>query len=382
MRRFESITLLLLILIFTLFSCKKAESSETTIKLPEADSTNQNPANSVLRWYYFSRSGITAIETPKDTPQTIFRPWTETMRVSGAAQIDSKSYMLVNRLGLLVLPDKLDELPELKTDVLYFTDTTASNLISIDSYPVFHVYRNSFFNSKASVSPMPFLIQYRTTADIFFPLLKVEDLELPSNAETVHLQFDGTNWIGSFKSSTEERTQFNYLKFFSYEPLISLTGSAKKGQIQKEQLTQEHFEELASQRDFSTAPKKLTNLLRQIPENIALSLEYTESNPVSPVNYIRETKTEPMCGKVKNSKNNIAALFNDGTFYFAGATDNMPIVNNNNPVCLLLPKLPSGFLYTDFVFSGSILYVAWEEELFYETGRSGFLTVDLRKVLY
>ena len=126
----------------------------------------------------------------------------------------------------------------------------------------------------------------------------------------------------------------------------------------------------------------MTNLLRQIPENIALSLEYTESNPVSPVNYIRETKTEPMCGKVKNSKNNISALFNDGTFYFTGATDNMPIVNNNNPVCLLLPKLPSGFLYTDFVFSGSILYVAWEEELFYETGRSGFLTVDLRKVLY
>ncbi|MBO7485857.1 MAG: hypothetical protein J6T84_07310 [Spirochaetaceae bacterium] len=381
MRKFKSITVLLFLLIFTLFSCKKAEKTETQINLPET-ATTTSISDPVLRWYYFSRSGIVPIETPRNTPQTIFRPWTETMRVSGAAQIDSKSYMLVNRLGLLTLPDKLDDLPELKTDVLYFTDTTASNLLSVEGYPVFHVYRNSFFNSKASVSPMPFLIQYRTTADIFFPLLKVMDLELPENAETVHLQYDGTNWIGSFKSSTEERTQFNYLKFFSFEPLISLTGSAKKGQIQKEQLTQESFKNLVAQRDFTTAPKKVQNLLSQIPENIALSLEYTENNPVSPVNYIRETKSDPMYGKVKNLKTNISTLFYDGTFYFAGATENMPIVNDGKPVCFRLPKMPSGFLYTDFIFSGSILYVAWEEELFYETGRSGFLAVDLRKVFY
>ena len=52
------------------------------------------------------------------------------------------------------------------------------------------------------------------------------------------------------------------------------------------------------------------------------------------------------------------------------------------PVAIRLPKLPVGFVYSDFVISGSTLYVAWEESSFYETGRAGFLQVNLDRTLY
>ena len=68
--------------------------------------------------------------------------------------------------------------------------------------------------------------------------------------------------------------------------------------------------------------------------------------------------------------------------YFSGALYNKHILNNSRTIALRLPKLPENFVYSDFGISGSFLYVAWEEVSFYETGRAGFLSVDLEKVLY
>ena len=77
-----------------------------------------------------------------------------------------------------------------------------------------------------------------------------------------------------------------------------------------------------------------------------------------------------------------AALFEDGTLFLEGALPGRHILRSGMPVAIRLPKLPTGFIYTDFVISGTTLYAAWEETAFYKTGRAGFLQVNLDRTLY
>ncbi|MBO7136163.1 MAG: hypothetical protein J6V73_06005, partial [Spirochaetaceae bacterium] len=381
------LTILSIMLFFTFIGCKQAEEPTQT-ELTEAQ---ENPVEEtikyipVLRWSAFTKDGIVEIESPSELPTQIFRPWTETLRVSGAAKINNNSYFLINRLGLALLPDSLENQPELITDAMYFTDTTASNLVSVENNPVFHVYRNSFFNSKASEAPLPFLIQYRAENKIFFPLLRVTDLELNPEAETVHLMYDGSSWAASFKTSTQDKINFTYLQFFSYEPLISLTGMPKPGQIQKQELSIDLFKQIVCNYEFEKAPERVRKLLAQIPPKFSLDLYYSSEKTGTPVNYVRQGSAENALlfkGAVKDFGTCIISLFEDGTTYFSGALPNNYILRNGKPVVFRLPKLPKGFIYNDFVISGNILYAAWEEEFFYQTARAGFISVDLKKLLY
>lgn len=381
------LTILSIMLFFTFSGCQKAEEpvEEPQPEAQEAPAEEVINYIPVLRWSVFTKDGIQEIASPSEVPTTIFRPWTETLRVSGAARINNKSYFLINRLGLALLPDSLENQPEIISDAMYFTDTTASNLVSVENNPVFHVYRNSFFNSKASESPLPFLIQYRAENKIFFPLLRVTDLELNPEAETVHLMYDGSSWAAAFKTSTKEKINFTYLQFFSYEPLISLTGAPKPGQIQKQELSIDLFKKIVCNYEFDAAPERVKTLLAQIPPKFALNLYYSSEKTGTPINYVRQGSSENALlfkGAVKDFGTCAIALFEDGTTYFAGALPNNYILRNGKPVVFRLPKLPKGFIYNDFVISGNILYAAWEEEFFYQTARAGFISVDLKKLLY
>lgn len=383
------LTIFSIMLFFTFFACKKDEGQQTEqplkIEAPEKSLNENIKFIPVLRWFCFTKEGIQEIESPALVPTTIFRPWTETLRVSGAAEINGNSYFLINRLGLALLPDSLENQPEIITDTMYFTDTTVSNLVSVENNPVFHVYRNSFFNSRASESPLPFLIQYRDENKIFFPLLRVTDLELNPTAETVHIMYDGHAWTAAFKTSTKEKIDFKYLQFFSYEPLISLTGMPKPEQIQKQELSLDLFKNIVCNYEFEKAPEKVQKLLAQIPPKFALNLNYSSEKTGTPVNYVRHGSAENTLvfkGSVKDFGTCAIALFEDGTTYFSGALPNNYILRNGKPVVFRLPKLPKGFIYNDFVISGNILYAAWEEEFFYQTARAGFISVDLKKLLY
>ena len=77
-----------------------------------------------------------------------------------------------------------------------------------------------------------------------------------------------------------------------------------------------------------------------------------------------------------------AALFEDGTLYIEGALPGKHILRSGKPVAIRLPKLDEGYVYSDFVISGTTLYAAWEQTDFYKVTRSGFLSVDLDSTLY
>ena len=44
-----------------------------------------------------------------------------------------------------------------------------------------------------------------------------------------------------------------------------------------------------------------------------------------------------------------------------------------------LPVLPEGFIYTYFVIRKDIIISAWEEQRFFETGRSGLIVYKIRQ---
>ena len=58
------------------------------------------------------------------------------------------------------------------------------------------------------------------------------------------------------------------------------------------------------------------------------------------------------------------------------------VVNEGKPVVFKLPRLPKSYSYGASFIAGSNLFTAWEETAFFETGKSGFLAVDLEQVLY
>ena len=77
-----------------------------------------------------------------------------------------------------------------------------------------------------------------------------------------------------------------------------------------------------------------------------------------------------------------AVLFQDGTIFLKGALALERIFNHGNTVVIRLPRLPKGFSYSGFAITGKNLYAAWEETDFYKCARSGFISVELAKILY
>ena len=99
-------------------------------------------------------------------------------------------------------------------------------------------------------------------------------------------------------------------------------------------------------------------------------------------NEIRNSNEKELHATAILSQSWSAALFEDGTLFLEGALPGRHILRSGMPVAIRLPKLPVGYVYSDFVISDTTLYAAWEESSFYETGRAGFLQVNLDRTLY
>ncbi|MBQ3648972.1 MAG: hypothetical protein II957_02110, partial [Treponema sp.] len=71
----------------------------------------------------------------------------------------------------------------------------------------------------------------------------------------------------------------------------------------------------------------------------------------------------------------VACVFADGTTYIKKTAA------DSQTVAFRLPLMPAGYNYGEVAIAGNYLYVAWEQTIFYKTGRSGFISVNLEDVL-
>ncbi len=369
--------------LITLISCKKNPPIQADPISDFQPSTIIQPETH--RWFYFTRDGFDQTLQPSNSPDYPMRPWTQAPRISGTITDTEKGYLLVNRRGLIQLSSDSD--PVLIPDARLFSGTTADSLFLYDGDPVFKLYINTLFEEKVDLSTtakgnIPVLVQYNSLTNLYYPLINKADLKLSENAQVTAVTTDTENWYFSAKESDESQTTFTYLSL----PIQSVYSSNQVNVV-----SEETFRTNLSQKAFTEASGRYKELLSVIPKEISFTLhatDFSQSSQVytselyySGVDYAAEDQ-QILDAYGQTGKTWTLVLFSDGTCYFAGSLPKLHIVNNGKPVYFRLPALPAGMEYTGFALCGSKLYCGWEEINFYNTGKAGFLEVDLEQVLY
>jgi len=379
---------------FVAISCNDKKSAydkekESMMQLPQKSNDHY--------WYAFNNGGFVAATLPQNSLIQSMRPWTESTRISDAdIGLDGNGYFVVNHIGALVFEKKA--FPTIINDKQLLSKSTAANLIFSEGNAYFTLSKNSMFNKDldeydeqqvgAVGSNRPYLIRISTENKMLYPCVTYGDLKLAEGEEITGSYFDGKDWISSIKHdgrdeiSGKEKVQFRYQKWSSYQDLASLSAQTKDGKIFIEEAFESDYRTPYTPINFENAPDRLKKLLSSIPESFDFTVTLRVPGGESPRFYSHGFIGGSTNANAILSEDFICTIFADGTTYFAGALPKRTLINDGKTIAFRLPKLPKNYFYTNFCISGDILVIGWEENDFYKTGRSGFLTVDMSKLFY
>lgn len=371
-------------------SCKKKTAQTPAQNAIAVEITKSNHA-----WYYFSTINFHRVDLPQKVPAQASKPWTESIRISSAnneactQNSDSKAFAIVNRLGILSFND--DEI-YLSQDTNLFTDRTAGNLVFLNNVPVFSVYKSAFFNDsilnqnyKNDSSAHLFLLQFDSAAKISYPIINCNNLTDKINSEITDFYWNGLEWCCSIKTISDIKNEFSYIRFKPLNPLLSLSPSSADSKLEITECDADFFRSCKVHHDYADSPDRIKKLLSGFDKKLPFIIEVKNAGGSSPrifENNVSDSTEKELNAKAILSASWSAALFEDGTLFLEGALPGKHILRSGKAVAIRLPKLPVGFVYSDFVISGTTLYAAWEETSFYKTGRAGFLQVNLERTLY
>lgn len=374
----------------TLLSCKKKQEI-VQIEVPQSIEIKKNSHT----WYYFTNGSYKHVDKLQNVPYQNALPWTEAVRISSAnntadtGDSNYKAYAIVNRIGILTFDE---EKITISSDINLFNDRTAGNLIFLNNTPLFSVYKSGFFNDTITDSNYKnnnekhlFLVQFDDTAKISYPIINCNNICEEINSEVTDFVWDGLNFLCSIKSITDTKNSFSYIKFKPVVPLLSLSPSTSKDNLVISQSSVDEFRKAKELLDYKNAPERIKNLVAGFSNDLPFVIDVKSAGGTSSrmyANSVPNSSEKELQAKAILSQSWSAALFEDGTLFIEGALPGKHILRGGKPVAIRLPKLPAGFVYSDFVISGTTMYVAWEETSFYKTGRSGFLEVNLDKTLY
>jgi hypothetical protein len=218
-----------------------------------------------------------------------------------------------------------------------------------------------------------------------YPVINCPNLGLAAESEVVDYVWDGNTFICSVKTEKNAKTDFRYLSVQPEIPLLSLSPVNAKKNLLISQTDRESFRALKSPKPFGSAPDRLKKLLSVLPPGTAFYITCSTAGGHSPRQYLKQTADDdsiPMNAQALLADTYACAMFSDGTTYISGALFGRHILQAGKTCAFRLPKLPSGYEYSVFAISGTIMYAAWEETSFYKTGRSGFISADLDRILY
>ena len=380
---------LLILLPLCIIGCRKNKPVQVS---PNAVSVEITKKNHV--WYYFDNITYHQTDKPQHSPAQPAKPWTEAIRISSsnnAAESDDLplGYAIVNRLGVLKFNG---EEIFLSPDVSLFTDRTAGNLVFMGNVPIFSVYKSAFFNDtivepdyKNDDSAHHFLVQFDKVAKISYPLINCNNITSKKNSEVTDFFWNGIEWCCSIKTISDTKNEFSYVLFKPLIPLLAISPATAESSIYISETDADFFRECKRQLDYNNAPDRIKKLLAGFDTKLPFEIEVKNAGGFSPryyTNNLQEDAKKVLHAKSILSQSWSAALFEDGTLFLEGALPGRHILRSGMPVAIRLPKLPNGYVYSDFVISGTTLYAAWEESSFYKTGRAGFLQVNLDRTLY
>ena len=132
---------------------------------------------------------------------------------------------------------------------------------------------------------------------------------------------------------------------------------------------------------FTDAPDNLKSLVASIPSDFTFYVSWRDGSGTSPINYYQPGNNSSAPINAKGLYDSVSGyeviVFADGTTYLRKNS-----TGTHNSVCAFrLPLLPAGYIYGETAVAGDNMYVAWEENNFYKTGRAGFIQVNLTQVL-
>lgn len=365
-------------------------SNNSYSKLLNSKTTTNNH-----RWFYFTETGFLETQSPSLAPEKTLEPWTEKPRITSGSIINNKVFFTVNKLGILVCPAASGVQPNgissqtylVKEDSL-FTDYTAGNMYCVNGKPTFNLYTNTIFDKieNSITTTIPILIQFNPIANEFKTLLNkndfvpVKESKLFKKLNLNSLQYVNQKWYASFKNSLNNQTTILYTKTYSIEP-ENIKSLSKN--ISCTQIKQEEFRQKTEPTPFHLAPQKIQDLLYMIPKTTPFYIRYIKDSDFNTTIFSQSSKHgEIIEGYAMTTPNCSLAVFTDGTTYFAGKLPYKQVLKNGKTIAFKLPSLPDNYVYADSFIAGSNLYVSWEQRDFYKTGKSGFLVVNLEKVLY
>lgn len=343
------------------------------------------------KWFYLSSDKFEEVERPDFSPVISKGPWTETIRISSANNVENKAkgYAIVNRLGVLTFEGSKVTLSK---DVATFTDRTAGNLVFVNDTPVFSVYKSSFFNDtiassdyKKNESNHLFLLQFDDNTQLCYPIINCGNILDKEQVEVSDFNWNGTEWACSLKYVEDGRINFSYVNWRPISSLLTITPASAKKDIVITESNVQKFRNEKSANEFAYAPDRIKTLLEGYASKIPFTMEVKNAGGASSRIYQNNTsdslRFERNCYGII-SKEIVSVLFDDGTFFVQGALDGKAFFNSGAPLAVRLPKLPAGYVYGEYVITENTLFAAWEESSFFESGRSGFIAVDLGKILY
>ena len=368
--------------LITLTSCGKKNVTEGIPQIKETGNDH--------KWYYFTQNGFEETSLPQVSSLQSLKPWTESLRISDAnTGKDGKGFLLVNKLGILVFDSNGEGIPVSIQDYQLFSSASASNLTFSDSIPYFTLYRNSFFNKNAVTQASSFsdenrsyLVRIAPDSRMLYPVITYGDLGLAEGGEITGSRFNKDDFYISIKTTDRGKTNFTYeqcIPIGSYESFLPVT---KEGKLFINEISEQTYRNDNTPVPLTEAPERLKELLKAIPQSFAYAITLKKTDGLSPSYYINTPAAEYTPATAVMDDEWIAAIFADGTTYFAGAVKNRGLLNNGKTVAFRLPKLPKTYIYTSFCISYDYLIAGWEETDFFKTGRSGFLVVDLANLFY
>ena len=365
---------------FLILSCAKKTENQNQLSV---DLENKNHD-----WFCFYSGKVKQIEKIADSPVVPQKPYTEATRISCirvAPQIENqiqKAYAVVNQIGFLTFEDDFFILSE---DLSLFSGKTAGNLVFYENTPLCGLYKNSFFNhsikNEESLKSSEFLIQMNPEAKIFYKIINSENLSNDFHTQVTDFIWDGNVFSCALKNSSEEQINFSYISFQPKDSLISITPSTASKKILLSENTKEEFRKQKNFSTLETAPERLKSLIKSVNKKLNFEITLYTNQGHSPKTYVSKPDLQGLSATAIFSETYSAILFQDGTMYLNGFMHNSSQINNGKTCGIKLPKLPSGYSYTGFAISDSTLYASWEQTNFINTGKSGFLKVNLKNAL-
>ncbi len=370
---FRSFIFFICIIFFT-SSCTNAKEEKIaseTISTAQTEKTDE-PA---IQWYYFVPSDkfqILPVNSITEVPKTEFKPWTEAETVVNFGLYYENPLILINKAGILSTKDfpdaeKLVTIPE-------FKDKTIAGFYKTNLGTMIRFYTNTVFSDIYDFDTGFCLYRYNSIEKKITPVISAEHFNLKKIAQLTNLSFN-KKWYASFKTEINNQIEFNYFEFASFSDILEKNYRTISQQEFIDRTNVKFLHKKTEKNSpFPEITKKLLeceydNLnIKIFAEELKDKLVFFKSDMDS--TYKENCKITANTLEFSNSKDKIKAiLFNNGKLLYSK--------NNQNWKVKELPALPENFVYTSFVIEKNKILAAWEEQNFFQIGKSGLLKINL-----